>query len=628
MRSLYFKRFATSGVVLVVVGLVAMPIARPARIPSGIGRHRVDVTPLLPPEEYKKEAGWRKAIAATRQPGKGCFTATYPSLKWRSIRCVNAPKYLMPPRSGVVPQVVGNGNDIAAQAPTGVISSATGSFDTLTNVTSESGPIANAGPSLADTYTLQINTDFFTTSVCSSSPTASCRGWEQFVFENRSSIHRAFIQYWLINFDTTCPTNFQPVPLGGHTDCVQLSNLSGAVPTTAVPVTNLGQVTLTGTATAGADSITMTIGGTAFSRAGDNSVNASSGWTIAEFNILGDGGDASGVGGTATFNNNASLVMRTRINYGGHAAPNCVAQGFTAELNNLSFGPLPPPVASQPGPAVTWNQSTAGGAPSACAAATTVGDAHLTTLSGLLYDFQATGDFELLESKSGFLVQARQVSGAPTWPNASVNTAVATRLGNTRVAICLAPQRVVVNGKTLSLTPGNTKLLSGGAQVSLRGNSYVVRGARGDWVKADLNGNYMNVDVGLGQWPIATRGLLVNANSNPNQLVTRAGAVLTRPFSFKEFYGRYAESWRVQPGRSMLSACGESKEEGLPDEPFYARDLDPQTAARAKAICKKFGVRENPLLDACMVDVAFTGKASAARIYSTTRQPVAVGVIR
>jgi hypothetical protein len=104
-------------------------------------------------------------------------------------------------------------------------------------------------------------------------------------------------------------------------------------------VTNLGQVTLTGKASGGADNITMTIGGTAYARAGDNSVNASSGWTIAEFNVLGDGGNGSG-GGTATFNNNAALVTRTQINYGGNAAPNCVAQGFTAEKNNLSFGPL------------------------------------------------------------------------------------------------------------------------------------------------------------------------------------------------------------------------------------------------------------------------------------------------
>jgi hypothetical protein len=607
--------------------LALTAFATPGGRPLGIDHQQAKVPPLLPPGEYRREAGWRKAIAATQPPSKGCFTTTFPSLKWRRVRCVPTPKRPMTPRHGVVPLVVGNSNDVSAQAPTGHISSATGSFDTLTNVTSESGPIGNAGASLANTYTLQVNTDFFTTTVCSTSTNTGCRGWEQFVFENSPSISRAYIQYWLIKFGPTCPANFQAFTVGTDADCVQVTNLSGAVPTTAVPVANLGQVTLTGSATAGADSVTMTIGGTAFSRAGDNSVNASSGWTIAEFNILGDGGNGSG-GGTATFNNGAALVTRTRINYGGRAAPNCVAQGFTAEMNNLSFGPLPPPVTSQPGPSVIFNESTAGGAPSACAGATTVGDAHLTTLSGLLYDFQSTGDFDLLQSQSGFLVQARQVSGAPTWPNASVNTAVAARLGSSKVAVCSGPQRAIANGHVLSLSQGVTKLLRGGTQILLRGNSYLIRGARGDWVKVDVNGNYLNVDVGLGQWPIRVRGLLVNANGNPNQLATRGGVVLTGPFSFKDFYVRYGESWRVKPAQSMLNGCGKAKQSGRPARPFHARDLDPQTAARARAVCTKAGARKDPLLDACMIDVAFTGRASAARVYASTRAPVAVGVIR
>jgi hypothetical protein len=586
-----------------------------------------NIIPLLPAEEFKRQEEWRNAITTKPQPKKGCFTAKFPSLEWQEIPCVNGPKYPMPPRSGIVPETVGNGDDIAAQAPSGIISSAIGSFDTLTNVTSESGPIGNAGASLPDTYTLQINTDFFPTTVCSASPNpGGCNGWEQFVFENNPSAHRAFIQYWLINFDTTCPANFQPFPVGGgHTDCVQLTNLSGAVPTPPVPVTNLGQVTLTGAASAGADSITMTIGGTAFSRVGDNSVNASSGWRIAEFNIFGDGGNNKG-GGTATFNNNASLVTRIRINSGSNAAPICVAQGFTGEKNNLSFGPSAP-VGSQPGPALIFTESTAGGAPANCAASTSVGDTHLTTLSGLLYDFQATGDFELLETKSGFVVQNRQVSGAPNWPNASVNSAIAAQLGKTKVAVCLAPQRVVVDGKPLPLRQGQVELLTDGTQISFRGNSYLLRGASGDWVKANVNTNYIDVSVGLGRWPIEAQGLLVNAKSDPNQVATREGTVLNIPFSFEEFYHRYGESWRVKPAESMLNVCGEAKESGLPAKPFYAKDLDPQIAKRVEAICREAGVK-GPLLDACMIDVAFTGKESAARIHARTRQPVAVGVIK
>jgi hypothetical protein len=248
-------------------------------------------------------------------------------------------------------------------------------------------------------------------------------------------------------------------------------------------------------------------------------------------------------------------------------------------------------------------------------------------LSGLLYDFQATGDFELLETKSGFVVQNRQVSGAPNWPNAAVNSAIAAQLGNTKVAVCLVPQRVVVDGKVLPLRPGKVELLVDGTQISLRGNSYLIRGASGDWVKADVNTSYIDVRVGLGQWPIEAQGLLVSANGDPNQVATREGTVLKIPFSFEEFYRRYGESWRLKPAESMLNVCGEARS-GLPAKPFYAMDLDPQIAKRVKAICSEAGVKEGSLLDACMIDVAFIGKKSAARIHARTPQPVAVGVIR
>src|SRR6185503_5424999 len=177
-------------------------------------------------------------------------------------------------------------------------------------------------------------------------------------------------------------------------------------------------------------------------------VNLAAGWQIAEFNIFGDGGNSAG-GGQASFNSGADVVARTQILYGGTAPPNCVAQGFTAETNNLSFGPTAPS-ASAPGPAVLFQESTAGGATSNCAAATTVGDTHLATFGGLFYDFQASGDFVLAQVDPDFVVQTRQVSGAPTWPEASVNSAVATQMGKSKVALCL-PGRLNVDGADAEL---------------------------------------------------------------------------------------------------------------------------------------------------------------------------------
>ncbi len=585
--------------------------------------------PMLSPEEFRRQEDWRAFMSSVPPPKKGCFTAKFPSKEWQEVPCVPGPAYPMPPRGGIVPQVVGNGNDIAAMAPSGFISSATGSM-TLSNVTSESGQIAASGPPIANAYTLQINTDFFVSTACSGSPNPNCRGWEQFVFENNNVSHRAFIQYWLIKYNTTCPAGWTQFPSGPDIYCVILANSSGAVSTTStVPVTNLGQVTLTGTASAGSDSITVTVGGSAFSRVGDNAVNAAAGWKIAEFNVLGDGGNAVGVGSQAGFNAGASIEMRTKINYdnGGTAPPICVAQGFTAETNNLSFGPTAP-TASPPGPAIVFAQSVAGGSPSNCAASTAVGDTHLTTLSGLLYDFQASGDFDLLQTSSGFTVQSRQVSGAPNWPNASVNSAIATRIGKAQVAVCLKPQALFVDSKPVTLRQGKALVLVDGTQITLGGNAYLIRGSTGDWVRATINTNYIDVKVGLGQWPIDAQGLLVNVNGDPNLLATRDGKVLKNPFSFEELYHPYADSWRVNPSDSMLNVCGERVEAGIPNKPFLPRDLSPDLAKKTYAICAKAGVKKGPLFDACMIDVAMIGSARAALIHAKTPKPAAVGEIR
>ena len=578
-----------------------------------------------PRPSAQARADWQREMTQVPHPKEGCFTSTYPSREWREVPCVATPSYPQPPRRGPVPETVGDGSDVAAQAPTGFISSATGSFDSVTGVTSESGPIGNSGPSIANAYTLQLNTDMFASTACAGSPNPSCKGWQQFVFENNGSIARAYIQYRLIRYNATCPSgaSWNQFSFTGSTDiyCWK-NNTAGAVPVPLQPISNLGNLTLTGTVSTTGDSIAVFDGTALHTRTGDNAVAASGGWRIAEFNIFGDGGNSAG-GGTATFNTGASIVTRTRINYGGTAPPVCVATGFTAEKNNLSFGPTAP-AAVGPGPAVIFDESTTGGAASNCAAATTIGDTHLTTFRGLLYDFQATGDFLLAETSSGFQVQTRQVSGAPTWPNASINKAVAVRAGSSRVAICL-PNRVEIDGRPIELRDGGRRELADGGNVIRHGNVYLVRGPAGDSARAVLNGSYIDVSVGLGRWPDKVRGLLAGAtNGKVEEIEARDGTVLTAPFAFDALYGRYAEGWRVPARELLLSACGRGVERSVPRQPFFAADLKPDLAERTRAICTRTGVKEGPLLDACTLDVAVIGE-QAAKVFVHTHDPVAVG---
>lgn len=589
-------------------------------------------------EEAKKRRDWGDQMLRKPAPKKGCFDAAYPSTEWKEAPCVKAPNIPAIPRHGPRPAVVGNNNDISAQAPSGHITQAIGHFENVTNVTSEQGPIANAGLSIANTYTLQINTDFFTGSTaCAGSPNPGCLGWEQWIYWNTpgaggSAPGSASMQYWLVSYNANCPAGqgWNQVPVLG-TSCFK--NSTNAVSVAFQSITNMANWRLTGTATSTGDSVSMFDGTMAHTTNGDNAVAASTAWTMAEFNIFGYGGDNSGNGGTASFNAGALADTRTEIIYGGNTAPNCVAQGFTAEKNNLSFGPTAP-AATAPGPAVIFEESIAGGATSNCAVATTIGDTHLRTFNGLFYDFQAAGDFTLAEVDPSFSVQTRQVSGAPTWPNATVNKAVAARFGTTKIAVCLAPPgsdqapRVHVDDKLTPVKDGETLEVPGGVGIARRGNVYQLTSEGGDSVRATVNSGWIDVAVGLGRWPSSVHGLIANANGNVNQIAARDGTVLTNAFSFDDLYHRFGESWRVSPRESLLSACGDGKiERGNPSRPFFAKDLDPATYQRTRAVCTAAGVKEGPLLDACTLDVAVIGNDAAAKVFVTAPDPVAVGNI-
>jgi hypothetical protein len=153
-------------------------------------------------------------------------------------------------------------------------------------------------------------------------------------------------------------------------------------------------------------------------------------------------------------------VVRTVVDSGTTSPPTCDEQGFTGETNNLTLTStaIPPPEnapvylmashlpvlpghpASPFGPSLVFTESNADGVVQVdCADALTIGDTHLTTFSGLHYDFQASGDFVLLDS-SGFSVHVRQVSGAPTWPNTAINKAIVAQMDGTRVEIYVEPE--------------------------------------------------------------------------------------------------------------------------------------------------------------------------------------------
>jgi hypothetical protein len=183
-----------------------------------------------------------------------------------------------------------------------------------------------------------------------------------------------------------------------------------------------------------------------------------------------------------------------------------------------------------------------------------------------------------------------------------------------------------VDGKITDLADGTSLVTADGVTVSRHSNNYYIVSESGDSVQAVVNPTWINVSVGLGHWPAKISGLLANPNGNVNQLSLRNGTVLDVPYAFQDLYHRYADSWRVTPEESLLSACGGREiEQGVAAKPLYAANLDPKLAERTRAICQAAGVKQGALLDACTLDVAVIGDNQAAKVFVGMRMPAAVG---
>jgi hypothetical protein len=578
------------------------------------------------------EDQWRMQLPQATVPPSQCATASYPKLQWTAVACAPAPAIPQSPRDPStprVPDVVGNGEDLSAMAPSGHISQAIGSFDSA-SVTSEAGQLAGSGPQVANTFSLQLNTDFFTTPACAGSPNVNCKGWEQFIFDNRTANAWGYIQYWLIQYNAPCPSGgvaWNQFSFAGSSDIYCWHNAPSNVPVPPQPATNLANLRVAGVTTATTDAITVYVGGTAYMASGDNRLSLSGGWGVAEFNVFGNGG-----GSQANFNSGASANVRTRIIYGGSAAPTCLAQGFTGETNNLGFT-ASPPAAAPPGPALEFGEDTSGGSVPDCAAdGTTIGDTHLHTFGGTSYDFQATGDFLLAQANPNFTVQARQVSAAVAgYPDAAMNSAIATKMGATRVAVCASKQAdLYVNGSPISVASGAARLVDG-VSISRSDDTYTVIDEHGNSIQVTLRQNgtaqtWLDVNVGLGQWPTTVRGLLGNADNSAKVLQGGDGQTYQTPIDFAALYGTYGQSWRVPVYDSLLNDCGQVGEEGNPKAPFFVDNLDPTLRRQAQQICQQTGVKENAptILDECTLDVAVLGK-DAAQVYVGATEPAVNG---
>lgn len=267
---------------------------------------------------------WRASLARVKPPHEGCFHASFPNASWQEVACSTKPATPYIPRSGHSGFTVGNGNDYSAVV-TGIISQGVGSFPSVTGVTKETG--YGGSP---NTYSLQLNSQFFKSAACSGAATPSkCLGWQQFVYSSSEGI--AFMQYWLINYGSKCPKGAGWASYSGS--CYK-NSAEVSVPNQLIA--QLANLAVTGAATVGgSDTIMLTTASDAYSASGlDTVVDLGVSWDAAEFNIVGDGG-----GSNAKFNKKSTVTVNIALSDGLTAAPTCKANaGTTGETNNLTLG--------------------------------------------------------------------------------------------------------------------------------------------------------------------------------------------------------------------------------------------------------------------------------------------------
>ena len=263
-------------------------------------------------EEAARRRNWGERMSRIPAPQiKGCFRATYPN-GWQQVPCVEAPDHPYPPAGGGGFNV-GNGTDwTATVAGATPISSATGSFDSVTGVTSETGTIFGSGPNcpnpvagVPNIFSLQLNTKpFKASSLCNNatnqpgaqpakgSANPLCQGWQQFIYSSTFNI--VFIQYWLLNYGATILVNGQPQPACPTGWAPSSGGCFVNSPATSVPaqtIANLRQMNLTASANNAFDTVKILITGNTPSVSVSNQdsvLNLAPNWQDAEFNVFGD----------------------------------------------------------------------------------------------------------------------------------------------------------------------------------------------------------------------------------------------------------------------------------------------------------------------------------------------------
>ncbi len=262
------------------------------------------------------------------------------------------------------------------------------------------------------------------------------------------------------------------------------------------------------------------------------------------------------------------------------------------------------------------------------------GDVHVVSHDGLLFDFQAGGEFVLARATGGapFELQARQEPLGDQL-SLSYNTAIATMIGGEKVGIYArnSPPLYKKNG-FLALLPGDSVAPAGGGLITrVTEDRYMLTYPSGETVRVDLVGAgthaHLNVAVKLPAGRAnQVEGLLGDADGVAANDIGLGGAdFLPQPVTFEQLYrgtGSFTAKWRVAQSLFVYAAGTSAETYTLPPYSQMPLSMPPQNpkhqalAVTACAPCPAL------LRDTCMLDVAVTGEpAFAAACKDAPRLP-------
>jgi len=252
----------------------------------------------------------------------------------------------------------------------------------------------------------------------------------------------------------------------------------------------------------------------------------------------------------------------------------------------------------------------------------TWGDVHVVSHDGLLFDFQAGGEFVLVRSTvagDDFEIQARQEPlGADR--SLSFNTAVATVVDGQRVGFYVdMPQSQLFVGDTpRTLADEQTTKIGGGA-LTRAGDLYTLEYPGGDVLRVRVGGDHLDLDVALAPGRAGqVEGVLGDADGDrDNDIGLGGGEFLPQPVGFDALYrgdDSFTAAWRVAFADTLFDYAEPDgwqayRAPKYMQMPISTPSPNPEHIDDALTACADC---PDALRDTCMLDVAFTGDVAYA----------------